>query len=258
MAHLFCEIWFRLKSVGLAHDNAFSLPATQADLGDALGLSLVHVNRTIQRLRADGLISVNRDRVVRLLDWPRLTEIAEFDPTYLRKSPIPRAYRSPAAKLIELPSDAGAAGNDVSLAGLLKALVYTVIEQTGGKARAAFYLADDEGKTLRHLTGMPPAYARCVDGFEISSQSLACGLAAATRNPVITPDVAAEPRWKQWLWLAKSFDYRACWSFPVETPGGKIVGILAMYFEEPTEPKQSDLELASALTRTAATIISKH
>jgi hypothetical protein len=258
MAHLFCEVWFRLKSVGLAHDNAFDLPATQTDLGDALGLSLVHVNRTIQKLRADGLMSVNRDRVVRLLDWPRLTEIAEFDPTYLRKSPIPAAYHSPAAELITLPSDRSAAGNDVSLAGLLEALVRTAIEQTGGKARAAFYLADDEGKTLRHIAGMPPTYARCVDGFKISSQSLACGLAAATRSPVITPDVVADPRWKQWLWLAKEFDYRGCWSFPVETPDGKIVGTFAMYYEEPTEPKQSDLELASVLTRTAATIISKH
>jgi GAF domain-containing protein len=73
-----------------------------------------------------------------------------------------------------------------------------------------------------------------------------------------TPDVVADPRWKQWLWLAKEFDYRGCWSFPVETPDGKIVGTFAMYYEEPTEPKQSDLELASVLTRTAATIISKH
>jgi two-component system CheB/CheR fusion protein len=92
----------------------------------------------------------------------------------------------------------------------------------------------------------------------ISPQSLACGLAAATRHAVITPDVLAEPRWKQWRWLAKEFDYRACWSFPVETLGGKIVGTFAMYHKEPTEATRCDLELASKLTRTAAAIISKH
>src|SRR5262245_24500705 len=52
---------------------------------------------------------------------------------------------------------------------------------------------------------------------------IACG--ASARQPIITRDVTEEPRWKPWLWLANEFDYRACWSFPVETSSG-IVGIL--------------------------------
>src|SRR5262245_30672224 len=82
---------------------------------------------------------------------------------------------------------------------------------------------------------MPQPYARHVDGFSISPQSLACGLAAATRQAVITPDVTADPRWRSLLLLAKEFDYRACWSFPIEAPSGKIVGTFAMYYKEPTE-----------------------
>ena len=84
IAHLLCEIWFRLKSVGISHDHAFDLPLTQGDLGDATGLSVVHVNRTVKQLREDGLIRVGKGRVVQLLDWQRLTEVAEFDPAYLR------------------------------------------------------------------------------------------------------------------------------------------------------------------------------
>jgi CRP-like cAMP-binding protein len=84
IAHLLCEIWFRLKSVGLAHDFAFDLPLTQADFGDATGLSVVHVNRTFRQLREDGLMRLSKGRVVQLLDWERLTEVAEFDPAYLR------------------------------------------------------------------------------------------------------------------------------------------------------------------------------
>lgn len=84
IAHLLCEIWFRLKSVGLAHDHAFDLPLTQGDLGDATGLSVVHVNRTIRQLREDGLIRLSKGRVVHLLDRQRLIEVAEFDPAYLR------------------------------------------------------------------------------------------------------------------------------------------------------------------------------
>ena len=60
------------------------------------------------------------------------------------------------------------------IADSLQVLVRGAIEQTGGKARAAFYLADDSGRTLHHITGMPKAYANCVDGFAIGPESLAC------------------------------------------------------------------------------------
>jgi CRP-like cAMP-binding protein len=88
-AHLFCELYLRNKSVGLARDNAFPFPLTQAQLGDCLGLSLVHVNRTLQELRSEGLVSW-RSGEVRIEDWDRLAQLAEFDPTYLHLKPEPR------------------------------------------------------------------------------------------------------------------------------------------------------------------------
>jgi GAF domain-containing protein len=144
-----------------------------------------------------------------------------------------------------------------SLAAQLKVLVYAAIEHTEGKARAAFYLADAAGTELHHVTGMTDAYARYVNGFVISEQSLACGLAVAKRQPIITPDVSKEPRWKQWLWLAEEFRYRACWSFPVTTSSGKVLGSLAVYYPDCREATQRDLDLASVLTRTAAAIITR-
>jgi PAS domain S-box-containing protein len=105
---------------------------------------------------------------------------------------------------------------------------------------------------------MSESYARLVDGFKIGLDSLACGLAVATGEPVITPDVLLEPRWKSWLWLAQEHDFRACWSFPVKTFGGTVVGTFAMYFSEPRSPTPGDLELAATLTTTAAIIISRH
>jgi GAF domain-containing protein len=117
-------------------------------------------------------------------------------------------------------------------------------------------LADNAGVELRHIIGMPPAHAQRVDGFAISKQSLACGLAAATGQSVITPDVSKEPRWEQWLWLANKFDYRACGSFPVAVSSGKVLGSFAMYYKEPRGATPRDLDLISVLTRTAATIIS--
>ena len=100
-AHLLCEIWFRLKSMGLSHDHTFDLPLTQGDLGDATGLSVVHVNRTIRQLREDGLIRLSKGRVVQLLDWERLTEVAEFDPAYLRVADLGSRFRRDGASAIE-------------------------------------------------------------------------------------------------------------------------------------------------------------
>jgi GAF domain-containing protein len=145
--------------------------------------------------------------------------------------------------------------NHVSLSDLLDVLVRTVIEKGKGEARAGFYIAD--GAKLHHVAGMPEAYARCVDGFAIGPQSLACGLAAATGKPIVTRDVTEEPLWKPWLWLAAQFDYRACWSFPVETSSGKIVGVFTMYFKKPREATESELEFAATITRAAAIAMSR-
>ncbi len=146
--------------------------------------------------------------------------------------------------------------NGASLSESLDVLVRTAIQKTEGEARAAFYIAN--GNTLHHVTGMPEAYAKYVDGFVIGPESLACGLSAATGKPIITRDVAEEPLWKPWLWLANQFGYRACWSFPVQTSEGKIVGTFAMYYKEPREASAHDLDLAATITRAAGDIIAPH
>ncbi len=83
LCHLICELYLRLEVVGQAESRAFDLPLSQAVLGDALGLSTVHVNRLVSELRTEGIITWVAGRVT-ILDWERLAGIAEFDPTYLR------------------------------------------------------------------------------------------------------------------------------------------------------------------------------
>ena len=82
LSHLVCELYVRLGIVGLTHNDSFTLPLTQVELGDALGLSAVHVNRVLQELRAEQLLTW-QNQTVHILDWPRLQDRAEFDPTYL-------------------------------------------------------------------------------------------------------------------------------------------------------------------------------
>ncbi len=82
LAHFICELHERVSMVGEAAGNSFQLPLTQSDLADALGLSVVHVNRLLKTMRSDGLLSWSNS-VVSILNEYKLREIAEFDPTYL-------------------------------------------------------------------------------------------------------------------------------------------------------------------------------
>ena len=82
MAHLFCELHVRLDAVGHARDDGFDFPLTQRELSECLGLTVVHVNRTIQELRRRGLVELE-NRQLTILDKRGLEGVAEFDPSYL-------------------------------------------------------------------------------------------------------------------------------------------------------------------------------
>jgi len=82
IAHLFCEMYLKLEAVGLAGEHRCPLPITQIDLGDALGLSNVHVNRVLQAMRGKGLITLRGSALV-IEAWDELNRVSEFDPTYL-------------------------------------------------------------------------------------------------------------------------------------------------------------------------------
>ncbi|WP_425324322.1 Crp/Fnr family transcriptional regulator [Methylobacterium frigidaeris] len=82
IAHLFCEMYVKLEAMGLARDHAYKLPPTQQDIGDALGLSNVHVNRVLRELRDNGLITLQNHKL-QINDWAELSKLGGFDPTYL-------------------------------------------------------------------------------------------------------------------------------------------------------------------------------
>lgn len=88
-AHFLCEMHCRLDLVGLTSGDAIELPFTQSDLADTLGVSAVHMNRTIQELRARHLIE-DEGRAIIGRDWVALRQLGEFDPGYLHITPRER------------------------------------------------------------------------------------------------------------------------------------------------------------------------
>ena len=87
MAHLFCEMFVRLEVVGKTHGDSYDFPLTQEELAMCLGLTPVHVNRTLQELRRKNLIQFE-SRQVRIPDFDALAAVAEFSPCYLYLEPI--------------------------------------------------------------------------------------------------------------------------------------------------------------------------
>jgi CRP-like cAMP-binding protein len=82
IAHLLCEMGLRLQAAGQGDGSRFEFPVTQVDLADATGMTNVHVNRTLQEMRSDGLITWTGSEVM-IPDWERLQEVGTFSPDYL-------------------------------------------------------------------------------------------------------------------------------------------------------------------------------
>ena len=89
MAHLFCEIFIRLELVGQTKGNGYPFPLTQHELAECLGLTSVHVNRTLQDLRKRNVIEVGRGQVT-ITDMDGLKALGEFDDEYLYLEKRPR------------------------------------------------------------------------------------------------------------------------------------------------------------------------
>jgi CRP-like cAMP-binding protein len=82
MAHLFCELFYRARGSGLNDENRLSLPISLQQLGEALGMAIATVNRTLQQLRASGAMDFH-DGELAIKNWQRLAKLGEFDPRYL-------------------------------------------------------------------------------------------------------------------------------------------------------------------------------
>jgi CRP-like cAMP-binding protein len=92
VAHLLCELAVRLEAQGLTQDYGYELPMTQEQLSDAVGLTPVHVNRTLKQLELEGYLTREKRRVS-FPDWRRLREVGDFNQSYLHLQPQQAAGR---------------------------------------------------------------------------------------------------------------------------------------------------------------------
>jgi PAS domain S-box-containing protein len=108
-------------------------------------------------------------------------------------------------------------------------------------------LLDTDGTTLRHgaAPSLPAEYSRAVDGIQIGPCAGSCGTAAYRKQSVVVSDIATDPLWASCRQVALPHGLRACWSTPIASQGGKILGTFAIYYREPRTPDAEHLQLIS-------------
>ena len=141
----------------------------------------------------------------------------------------------------------------------LEALIRTVEQHSTSGVIGSILILDESGKHLKHgaAPSLPRPYNEAIDGIEIGPEVGSCGTAAFTGEPVFVSDIAADPLWAKFRKLALAYDLRACWSTPIKSGGGEVLGTFAMYHRQPREPGGDDLEMVELITRTAALIIER-
>jgi len=145
-----------------------------------------------------------------------------------------------------------------SLSDILDRLCQFVEEQTGD-IFASILLLDSNGKRLWHggAHGLPKAYNKAIDGIAIGPAVTSCGTAAFTGKQVIVPDIATDPLWIDFRDLALPHSLRACWSTPIFSSEGKVIGTFAMYCREPRNPSSRDQEIITQITHLAGVAIQR-
>jgi len=145
-----------------------------------------------------------------------------------------------------------------SLADILDDLCLMVEEQSTG-VLASILLMDANGKQLRHggAPNLPKAYTEAIDGSFIGPSVGSCGTAAYRAEQVIVSDIATDPLWADFRHLALAHSLRACWSTPIFSAEGKVIGTFAMYYREPQSPSAREQDTIKHITHLAGIAIQR-
>jgi PAS domain S-box-containing protein len=124
---------------------------------------------------------------------------------------------------------------------------------------ASILLVDLEARCLRDgaAPSLPAEYTRLLDGLPIGPRNGSCGTAAYLAQPVIVEDISTHPYWEEFAHLALPHGLRACWSTPIQSPDGTVLGTFAVYYLKPRGPRESDFALVAAATDLAAVAIGR-
>lgn len=142
------------------------------------------------------------------------------------------------------------------LGEVLKRLVLLIEAQSPDMLCSVLLLSED-GDHVRHgaAPSLPEDYVKAIDGAPIGPKNGSCGTAMYRGQAIIVTDIQTDPLWEDYRDLAEASGLRACWSTPILSGRGKVLGSFAMYYHEPRKPTGSEACLTEVATRIAGLAI---
>jgi serine phosphatase RsbU (regulator of sigma subunit) len=161
-------------------------------------------------------------------------------------------FRAGQSRVLELIA------TDAPLSEILTNLVVLMEGQAEG-LRCSILLLSRDGIHVRHgaAPNLPDVYVKAVDGSPIGPRAGSCGTAMYTRRPVVVTDVLTDPLWADYRDFAKISGLRACWSTPILSSQGEVLGSFAMYRQESRGPRAEETRLTEVATHLARIAIER-
>ena len=135
-----------------------------------------------------------------------------------------------------------------------------LIETQSPDMTCSVLLLSDDGNHIRHgaAPNLPEQYVKAIDGSPIGPKHGSCGTAMYRGEPVIVRDILVDPLWEDYRSYAAAIGMRACWSTPIMSKRGKVLGSFAMYYREPRTPSDAETRLTKVATHLAGLAIEKN
>ena len=188
---------------------------------------------------------------------PKRTEEPELTAT-TQKLPVlqPRAQEDSEAFLAQQEDVRLMIAANDPLSETLTKLVL-MIEAQAPNMLASILLLSYDGNHVRHAVApsLPGSYVRVIDGSPIGPKHGSCGTAMFRGEPVMVTDVLTDPLWDDYREHAMAIGMRACWSTPIMSSKGKVLGSFAMYYRDPRGPDDREQHLTQIATKLAAEAI---
>jgi GAF domain-containing protein len=132
-----------------------------------------------------------------------------------------------------------------------------MIEAQSPEMIGSILLLSDDGNHVRHAVApsLPENYVKVIDGSPIGPKHGSCGTAMFRGKPVIVTDIFTDPLWEEYRGFASAINVAACWSTPIMSSKGKVLGSFAMYYREPRTPTGEESHLTNVATKLASEAI---
>ena len=134
-----------------------------------------------------------------------------------------------------------------------------IVEELASGSLSSILLLDPNGNRLRHgaAPSLPESYTEAIDGSVIGPSVGSCGTAAYRKEPVIVSDIATNVLWVDYRDLALAHGLRACWSTPILSSDGRVLGTFAIYFREPRSPTPQEHNVIEQITHLASIAVER-